>query len=746
MEKKKLKLSISGSSKKTINSIEQAKTQSKNTVVIEKKSSRFVGRNNFSKPGIKNEKFRINPSSSTKNNNFLKPSPTTSSSFEKRKLAEQRATRRIKGEAQIKENKLGKPAGKRRELKLTISRALSDEDIETKSRSLASLKRAKQKENRVLNKEEHREILKPIKRDVNIPEVITIRELANRMTEQSSSIIKHLLGMGVTVTINHTIDADTAEYLVKEFGNIPIREEKPDLTSLKPQKKDGKDLATRPPIVTVMGHVDHGKTSLLDALRKTNVVAGEYGGITQHIGAYKIKTESGKNITFIDTPGHAAFTEMRARGSKVTDIVVLVVAADDGVKPQTIEAINHAKAANVPIIVAINKSDKPDSDPNRVRTELLQHEIIVESMSGEVLEVEVSALNSTGLDKLLDAIALQSELMELSANKTRPAEGAVIEAKLDVGKGPIATVLVLKGTLKTGDIFVVGCQWGKVRALLDDTGSVTKTATPSVPVEVLGLNGTPEAGDLLNVVTDEAKARELANYRAQILKDKKAALGSGASFEQLLANAKIKENISELPVLVKSDVQGSAEAIVQALNKVGNEEVVVKVLYSGVGAITESDVLLAEASSAPIIGFNVRANAPARESANQKNVEIKYFSIIYDLVDTIKGLASGLLTPKIEETFIGYAEIKQVFKVSDSGKIAGCLINEGIAKKDAGVRLLRDNVVIHQGKLKTLKRFKDDVKEVQSGQECGMAFESYDDIRESDMIEIFTTKEIKRSL
>jgi len=400
----------------------------------------------------------------------------------------------------------------------------------------------------------------------------------------------------------------------------------------------------------------------------------------------------------------------------------------------------------VPIIVAINKSDKPDSDPNRVRTELLQHEIIVESMSGEVLEVEVSALNSTGLDKLLDAIALQSELMELSANKTRPAEGAVIEAKLDVGKGPIATVLVLKGTLKTGDIFVVGCQWGKVRALLDDTGSVTKTATPSVPVEVLGLNGTPEAGDLLNVVTDEAKARELANYRAQILKDKKAALGSGASFEQLLANAKIKENISELPVLVKSDVQGSAEAIVQALNKVGNEEVVVKVLYSGVGAITESDVLLAEASSAPIIGFNVRANAPARESANQKNVEIKYFSIIYDLVDTIKGLASGLLTPKIEETFIGYAEIKQVFKVSDSGKIAGCLINEGIAKKDAGVRLLRDNVVIHQGKLKTLKRFKDDVKEVQSGQECGMAFESYDDIRESDMIEIFTTKEIKRSL
>ena len=633
---------------------------------------------------------------------------------------------------------------RRRSGKLTIVQALGEEG--GRHRSIASMKRRQEKEKRRLTQEpQERE---KVIRDVQIPDSITVQELANRMAERSAAVVKTLMTNGIMATQNQIIDSDTAMLIVEEFGHKTIRVSESDIEDsiVNFDEVDDGEKSPRPPIITIMGHVDHGKTTLLDAIKSTNVVSSEAGGITQHIGAYQVKTKNGELLTFIDTPGHSAFTSMRARGAQVTDIVVLVVAADDGVMPQTIEAINHAKVANVPIIVAINKSDKPDADPNRVRTELLQHEIIVESMSGEVLEVEVSALNSTGLDKLLDAIALQSELMELSANKTRPAEGAVIEAKLDVGKGPIATVLVLKGTLKTGDIFVVGCQWGKVRALLDDTGSVTKTATPSVPVEVLGLNGTPEAGDLLNVVTDESKARELANYRAQILKDKKAALGSGASFEQRQANAKIKANISELSVLVKSDGQGSAEAIVQALNKVGNEEVVVKVLYSGVGAITESDVLLAEASNAPIIGFNVRANAPARESANQKNVEIKYFSIIYDLVDNIKGLASGLLTPKIEETFIGYAEIKQVFKVSDSGKIAGCLVNEGIAKKDAGVRLLRDNVVIHQGKLKTLKRFKDDVKEVQSGQECGMAFESYDDIRESDMIEIFTTKEIKRSL
>ena len=661
-----------------------------------------------------------------------------------RSKPEKSFSRKTRGEDEDNKKTTRVSEDRRRSGKLTIVQALGEEG--GRHRSIASMKRRQEKEKRRLNQEpQERE---KVIRDVQIPDSITVQELANRMAERSAAVVKTLMTNGIMATQNQIIDSDTATLIVEEFGHKPIRVSESDIEDsiVKYDENDEGDKSPRPPIVTIMGHVDHGKTTLLDAIKNTNVVSSEAGGITQHIGAYQVKTKNGNLLTFIDTPGHSAFTSMRARGAQVTDIVVLVVAADDGVMPQTIEAINHAKAAKVPIIVAINKSDKPDGDPNRIRTELLQHEVIVESMSGEVLEVEVSALKSTGLDKLLDAIALQSELMELSANKVRPAEGAVIEAKLDVGKGPVATVLVLKGTLKTGDIFVVGCQWGKVRALLDDTGSAIQEATPSVPVEVLGLNGTPEAGDLLNVVATESKARELANYRAQILKDKKAALGSGASFEQLLANAKIKENISELPVLVKSDVQGSAEAIVQALNKVGNEEVVIKVIYSGVGAITESDILLAEASDAPLIGFNVRANSPARELANQKNVEIKYFSIIYDLVDTIKGLASGLLSPKIEESFIGYAEIKQVFKVSDAGKIAGCIITEGLAKKDAGVRLLRDNIVIHQGKLKTLKRFKDDVKEVQSGQECGMAFENYDDIREKDVIEIFLSKEIKRSL
>ncbi len=661
-----------------------------------------------------------------------------------RSKPEKSFSRKTRGEDEDNKKTTRVSEDRRRSGKLTIVQALGEEG--GRHRSIASMKRRQEKEKRRLIQEpQERE---KVIRDVQIPDSITVQELANRMAERSAAVVKTLMTNGIMATQNQIIDSDTATLIVEEFGHKPIRVSESDIEDsiVKYDENDEGDKSPRPPIVTIMGHVDHGKTTLLDAIKNTNVVSSEAGGITQHIGAYQVQTKNGSLLTFIDTPGHSAFTSMRARGAQVTDIVVLVVAADDGVMPQTIEAINHAKAAKVPIIVAINKSDKPDGDPNRIRTELLQHEVIVESMSGEVLEVEVSALKSTGLDKLLDAIALQSELMELSANKVRPAEGAVIEAKLDVGKGPVATVLVLKGTLKTGDIFVVGCQWGKVRALLDDTGSAIQEATPSVPVEVLGLNGTPEAGDLLNVVANESKARELANYRAQILKDKKAALGSGASFEQLLANAKIKENISELPVLVKSDVQGSAEAIVQALNKVGNEEVVIKVIYSGVGAITESDILLAEASDAPLIGFNVRANSPARELANQKNVEIKYFSIIYDLVDTIKGLASGLLSPKIEESFIGYAEIKQVFKVSDAGKIAGCIITEGLAKRDAGVRLLRDNIVIHQGKLKTLKRFKDDVKEVQSGQECGMAFENYDDIREKDVIEIFSSKEIKRSL
>jgi translation initiation factor IF-2 len=550
------------------------------------------------------------------------------------------------------------------------------------------------------------------------------------------------------VTQNQTIDADTATLIVEEFGHKVVRRSESQVEDVIVQASDddvGK-LRSRPPVVTIMGHVDHGKTSLLDAIRKTSVVSGEAGGITQHIGAYQVTTEGGAVITFLDTPGHAAFTSMRARGAQVTDIVVLVVAADDSVMPQTVEAISHAKAAGVPMIVAINKIDKNGADPTRVRTQLLNHEVVVEAMSGDVLDVEVSAVTGEGLDKLLENITLQAELLDLRANPDRAAEGAVIEAKLDVGRGPVATVLVQKGTLKRGDIFVVGEQWGKVRALIDDQGERVDEAGPSVPVEVLGLSGTPEAGDVLNVVDDEGRAREIASYRERMTRDKRAAVGSATTLDQLLARAKADRDLKELPVVVKADVQGSAEAIVQALERLSTEEVRIRVLHSGVGAITESDVTLAEASGAPIIGFNVRANAPAREAANQKGVEIRYYSIIYNLVDDVKAAASGLLSPEIKEKFIGYATILQVFKVTGVGKVAGCRVTEGVARRSAGVRLLRDNVVIHDGKLKTLKRFKDEVREVQVGQECGMAFENYEDIREADVIEIFETETVERQL
>jgi translation initiation factor IF-2 len=552
--------------------------------------------------------------------------------------------------------------------------------------------------------------------------------------------------MGMMVTQNQTIDQDTAELIVEEFGHKIVRVSDADVEDVIDQVVDSpEDLKPRAPIITVMGHVDHGKTSLLDAIRNARVVSGEAGGITQHIGAYQVE-QNGELLTFLDTPGHAAFTSMRSRGAQVTDIVILVVAADDAVMPQTIEAIAHAKAAEVPMIVAINKIDRPAADPQKVRTDLLQHEVIVEQMSGEVQDVEVSATTGQGLDQLLEAIALQSEILELKANPNRAASGAVIEAQLDVGRGPVATVLVQNGTLKLGDIFVVGEQWGKVRALISDSGERIKTAGPSTPVEVLGLNGTPEAGDVLNVVETEAQAREIAEYRAQAAKDKRAALGAATTLEQLMANAKANEDISELPILLKADVQGSAEAIVQAMAKIGNDEVRVRVLHSGVGAITETDIGLAEASGAPVFGFNVRANTSARNTANQKGVEVRYYSVIYDLVDDVKAAASGLLSAEIRETFIGYANIKEVFKVSGVGKVAGCLVTEGVARRSAGVRLLRDNVVIHEGTLKTLKRFKDEVPEVQSGQECGMAFENYDDIRPNDVIEIFEREEVERKL
>jgi translation initiation factor IF-2 len=586
-----------------------------------------------------------------------------------------------------------------------------------------------------------------IVREVQLPEAITVSELANRMAERSAEVVKSLMKMGMMVTQNETIDADTAELIIEEFGHKVVRVADSDVEDvIKETEEDTENLQPRPPVITIMGHVDHGKTSLLDAIRKTKVVQGEAGGITQHIGAYQVTTDSGAVLSFLDTPGHAAFTSMRSRGAQVTDIVVLVVAADDSVMPQTIEAISHAKAAEVPLIVAINKIDRPSADANRVRTELLQHEIVVEAMSGEVQDVEVSAISGQGLDELLEAIALQAEILELQTNPERAAQGAVIEAQLDVGRGPVATVLVQKGTLNKGDIFVVGEQWGKVRALVNDKGERIASAGPSVPVEVLGLNGTPEAGDVLNVVSTEAQAREIATYRANLAKEKRAAAGAATTLEQLMAKAKEDENISELPILVKTDVQGSAEAIIQAMEKIGNSEVRVRVLHSGVGAITETDVGLAEASNAPIMGFNVRANASARNSANQKGVEIRYYSVIYDLVDDVKAAASGLLSAEIRETFIGYAEIKEVFKVSGIGKVAGCLTTEGVARRSAGVRLLRDNVVIHEGTLKTLKRFKDEVPEVQSGQECGMAFENYEDIRAGDIIEIFERQEVKREL
>ncbi|MCF6444571.1 translation initiation factor IF-2 [Nereida sp. MMG025] len=642
-----------------------------------------------------------------------------------------------------KRNKGRGDDGGRRSGKLTLNQALSGGEG-GRQRSMAAMKRKQERaRQKAMGGSVERE---KVVRDVQLPEAIMVSELANRMSEKVADVVKALMTNGIMATQTQTIDADTAELIIEDFGHKVVRVSDADVEDVISEiKDDPKDLLPRPPVITVMGHVDHGKTSLLDAIRNARVVAGEAGGITQHIGAYQVD-QDGKKLTFLDTPGHAAFTSMRARGAQVTDIVILVVAADDAVMPQTIEAINHAKAAEVPMIVAINKIDRPAANPDKVRTDLLQHEVIVEKMSGEVQDVEVSAINGTGLDELLEAIALQSELLELKANPNRAAQGAVIEAQLDVGRGPVATVLVETGTLKQGDIFVVGEQWGKVRALVNDQGERVKEAGPSVPVEVLGLNGTPEAGDVLNVTDTEAQAREIAEYRAQAAKDKRAAAGAATTLEQLMANAKADENVSELPILVKADVQGSAEAIVQAMEKIGNDEVRVRVLHSGVGAITESDIGLAEASGAPVFGFNVRANATARNVANQKGVEIRYYSVIYDLVDDVKAAASGLLSAEIKENFIGYATIKDVFKVSNVGKVAGCLVTEGVARRSAGVRLLRDNVVIHEGTLKTLKRFKDEVPEVQSGQECGMAFENYDDIRPDDVIEIFEREEVERSL
>ena len=670
-----------------------------------------------------------------------KGDPDTVLKDQKNPLSAQRKKTRA-DEPSEKRNTKGREGFGRRSGKLTISQALEGEG--GRQKSMAAMKRKQERaRQKAMGQMQERE---KVVRDVQVPEAIVVSELANRMAERVAEVVKALMKMGMMVTQNEVIDADTAELIIEEFGHKIVRVSDADVEDVINEVIDAEtDLKPRPAVVTIMGHVDHGKTSLLDAIRDTKVTAGEAGGITQHIGAYQVETKRGDVISFLDTPGHAAFTSMRSRGAQVTDIVVLVVAADDAVMPQTVEAINHAKAANVPMIVAINKIDRAEANSDKVRTDLLQHEVIVEKLSGEVQDVEVSAISGKGLDELLEAIALQAEILELTANPERAAQGAVIEAQLDVGRGPVATVLVQRGTLQQGDIFVVGEQWGKVRALINDQGKRVENAGPSVPVEVLGLNGTPEAGDVLNVVETEAQAREIADYRIAVAKEKRATAGA-STLEQMMAKAKEDENVSELQILVKADVQGSAEAIVQAMEKIGNEEVRVRVLHYGVGAITNTDVSLAEASNAPVIGFNVRANASARQVASQKGVEVRYYSVIYDLVDDVKAAASGLLSAEIRENFIGYAQIKEVFKVSGVGKVAGCIVTEGVARRSAGVRLLRDNVVIHEGTLKTLKRFKDEVPEVQSGQECGMAFENYEDIRNDDVIEIFERQEIERNL
>ncbi len=625
--------------------------------------------------------------------------------------------------------------------RLTVDKLLNDEQRE---RSLASLRRKREREARQrMGIQQTRE---KIVREVIIPEVITIQELANRMSEKSVDVIRLLMKQGAMHKINDVIDADTAELIVTEFGHKVKRVSEADVEEGFIGAKDiDEHLEYRAPVVTIMGHVDHGKTSLLDAIRKTNVVSGEAGGITQHIGAYQVTAPDGQKITFIDTPGHEAFTAMRARGAKVTDIVVLVVAADDGVMPQTVEAINHAKAAGVPIIVAINKIDKPAADPMRVKTELLQHEIVVESLSGETLDVEVSALKGTNLDKLLEGIALQSELLELKANPNRSAEGFVIEAKLERGRGPVGTLLVQRGSLKVGDIIVAGASWGRVRALLDDKGKNVDSAGPSVPVEVLGFDSAPEAGDQFAVVESEARAREITDYRVRKRREALGSAGTARTLEQMMQQLK-DAGRKEFPLVVKGDVQGSLEAIMGSLAKVGNDEVMARIVHSGVGQITESDVSLAAASKAVILGFNVRANTQAKQAAESQGIEIRYYSIIYDLVDEVKAAMSGLLAPTKKEVFLGYATIKQVFNISKQGKVAGCLVTQGKVERGAKVRLLREKTVIHEGTLSILKRFKDDVREVPAGQECGMAFANYQDIREGDEIECFQVETIARTL
>jgi len=740
-EKKKKKLTLSVSSKTLHNVPNYVKSRQKTSVLIEKKTPRRWGEKKFQ----------------SRNNNFNKPESTDSfvpkktpinRNIDIRKMAEERATKRFKNlkedSLQPKKSSLGKDKGftSKREQKLTLSKALDDEVLDGRERSLASVRRARLKEKKNQDSEKKKIETKKIVHEVNIPDKITIQELSNRMAMQASNIIKHLLGMDVVATINHTIDADTAEYLVKEFGNIPIREKKPDLNILKPEKKDNKNLKSRPPIVTVMGHVDHGKTSLLDALRKTNIVAQEHGGITQHIGAYKIKTEKGKSITFIDTPGHAAFTEMRARGSKVTDIVVLVVAADDGVKSQTIEAIKHAKAAKVPIIVAINKCDLPTADPQKIKNQLLQHELIAEELSGDTLFTEVSATTKKNLDKLKENIALQSDLLDLKADFEESASGVVLESRIDKGKGPVSTVLVTNGSLKKGDFFVSGNIWGKVRAMINDNGQNIDLALPSTPVEILGMNSSAFAGADFVVVDSEEKAKEINDYRVENSKPKQ--------ISSILSN---KESLfddgsapKELPIIIKSDVHGSSEALKNAIEKIKHAEVTPKIILSNIGVITETDVTLATASNAILIGFNVRPNKEASRLAEKHKITIKLFNVIYEVLDFINNSLSGLLKPDLKEQVVGSAEVQTIFTVSKVGKVAGSKVIEGEIVNNLNARLIRDGNVLYTGAINSVFRGKDTAKQVAAGLECGITLKDFADFKEKDAIEVYKIIEIERKI
>jgi len=737
MEEKKTKLTISGNPKKSFKNFDPSKNKDNKTVIIDKQRNKTSGKGVYNKPsGFRSETNNLKKNFHSKPS-FIPKNPLGTSDFERRKLAEQRATKRIKNESEKdKKTKLG---SKKREVKLTVSRALSDE-IEIRERSLASVKRARQKELKNSNKDENSENSKQIKRNINIPEAITVRELANRMAEQSSNVIKYLFGMGVTVTINQTLAADTAEFLVKEFGHNPIREEKAEEIIQKIKESRSENLKNRPPIITVMGHVDHGKTSVLDVLRSTNVVSGEFGGITQHIGAYQIESKSNK-LTFIDTPGHAAFTEMRARGSKLTDIVVLVVAADDGVKPQTIESIKHAKAAKVPIVVAINKCDLPEADPQKIKNQLLEHELIAEELSGETLMVEISAKNKINIDKLIEAIILQAEILDLKTDFDSKATGVVLESKIDTGRGPVATMIVTSGTIKKGDFFVSGLRWGKVRAIINDKGEAIERALPATPVEILGINGAAKAGDDFIVLDNEKEAKNLSENRAQESKDGKNPL-SFATQESAFSD----KSSEELNLIIKSDVHGSSEAIKNAISQIKHDEVKPKIILSDIGMVTETDVTLAKASRAVLIAFNVKPSKEAKKLAENEKIKIASYNIIYEVIDYVKQKMSGLLTPDIEEKIIGTAQVLEIFKVSGAGKVAGSKVTDGEILSSSSVRIIRDGTIIFTGKIGSIFREKNQVKQVNNGQECGITLKDYIDFQKNDTIEAFNVISKERTI